>query len=83
VLRIIARMTRDATEFVVVDQGAGFDPICLPYPTDPANLETVGGRDLLLNRTFMDQVRFNAAGNQITMIKRSARPTFSARPLAG
>jgi hypothetical protein len=30
------------------------------------------GRGVLLIRTFMDEVSFNDAGNEITMIKRSS-----------
>jgi len=60
----------DRAEFTITDKGPGFDPAALPDPTDPANLDRVGGRGLLLIRTFMDQVHFNAAGNAITMTKR-------------
>lgn len=58
--------------FIVRDQGPGFDPKKLPDPTDPANLEKVSGRGLLLMKTFMDEVSFNATGNEVTMVKRSA-----------
>lgn len=68
-LRITSRMTPERSEFTVADEGPGFDPTTLPDPTDPANLERVGGRGLLLIRTFMDEVKFNAAGNCITLIK--------------
>jgi CheY-like chemotaxis protein len=56
--------------YVIRDEGPGFDPSQLPDPTDPANLERVSGRGLLLIRTFMDDVHHNPAGNQITMVKR-------------
>jgi CheY-like chemotaxis protein/anti-sigma regulatory factor (Ser/Thr protein kinase) len=56
--------------FVVLDQGPGFDPGALPDPTDPDNIELASGRGLLLIRTFMDEVRHNAKGNEITMVKR-------------
>ena len=56
-------------EFVIRDQGPGFDPDQLPDPTDPANLEKPSGRGLLLMRTFMDGVVFNDCGNQVTLIK--------------
>ena len=59
-------------QFVVRDEGRGFDPSKLPDPTDPENLEKVSGRGLLLMRTFMDEVLFNTAGNEVTMIKRSS-----------
>lgn len=60
---------RDAV-YVIRDEGPGFDPSTLPDPTDPANLEKISGRGLLLIRTFMDEVHHNAAGNEITMVKR-------------
>jgi anti-sigma regulatory factor (Ser/Thr protein kinase) len=42
----------------------------LPDPTDPENLLKVSGRGILLMRTFMDEVRFNDRGNEVTMVKR-------------
>ncbi|MGH7192577.1 MAG: ATP-binding protein, partial [Candidatus Saccharimonadales bacterium] len=56
--------------FLVRDGGAGFDPATVPDPTDATNLERLSGRGLLLIHTFMDEVRHNARGNEITMIKR-------------
>ena len=58
--------------YVIRDEGPGFDPSTLPDPRDPSNLERTAGRGLLLIRTFMDEVTFNKAGNQITMVKRAA-----------
>jgi CheY-like chemotaxis protein len=62
--------TRDRVSYVVTDEGPGFDLSNLPDPTDPANLEKTSGRGLLLIRMFMDEVRHNERGNQITMVKR-------------
>ena len=53
----------------VLDEGPGFDPDSLPDPLAPENLEKASGRGLLLIRTFMDQVRHNEIGNEITMVK--------------
>ncbi|HWB00051.1 MAG TPA: response regulator [Pirellulales bacterium] len=64
------KVTSDDVTYVLRDEGEGFDPSRLPDPTDPANLERVCGRGLLLVRTFMDDVHHNATGNEITMIKR-------------
>jgi CheY-like chemotaxis protein len=69
-VHVRAALGPDRAEFTIADEGPGFDPSALPDPTDPANLDRVGGRGLLLIRTFMDQVHFNAAGNAITMTKR-------------
>jgi CheY-like chemotaxis protein len=63
------RMAPQKAVFVVRDEGCGFDPSALPDPTDPANLDKVTGRGILLMRAFMDEVLFNARGNEVTMIK--------------
>ena len=69
-LEVTVEVTPRSGRFVIRDQGPGFDPSKLPDPTDPENLERVSGRGLLLMRTFMDEVIFNASGNQVTMVKR-------------
>jgi DNA-binding response OmpR family regulator len=68
-VRVLARATRAEITYVIADEGPGFDRSLLPDPTDPAQLERVSGRGLLLIRTFMDEVRHNEAGNEITMVK--------------
>ena len=72
-VHLIAEENRSEVAYVIQDEGNGFDPAQLPDPTDPANLERLGGRGLLLIRTFMDEVSFNESGNQITMVKRKDR----------
>jgi CheY-like chemotaxis protein/anti-sigma regulatory factor (Ser/Thr protein kinase) len=66
---VTTRFTSEEAAFVIRDEGPGFDPALLPDPTDPANLDKVSGRGLLLIRTFMDRVDHNDAGNEITMVK--------------
>ena len=67
---VMADESRASVTYVIRDEGPGFDPSKLPDPTDPANLECVSGRGLLLIHAFMDEVRHNATGNEITMVKR-------------
>ena len=57
-------------KFVIRDEGKGFDWCGLPDPTDPQNLLKVSGRGVLLMKTFMDEVNFNQAGNEVTLVKR-------------
>ena len=54
----------------ITDEGPGFDPSLLPDPRDPENLERPSGRGLLLMKTFLDEVEYNAKGNEVRMIKR-------------
>jgi CheY-like chemotaxis protein/anti-sigma regulatory factor (Ser/Thr protein kinase) len=64
------KLSRAAAVFVIRDEGPGFDPAALPDPTDPANLERTSGRGILLIRSFMDHVVYNARGNEVTLVKR-------------
>jgi CheY-like chemotaxis protein/anti-sigma regulatory factor (Ser/Thr protein kinase) len=70
IVHVSVRVTPREVTYIVRDEGPGYDPSHLPDPTDPANLERVCGRGLLLIRTFMDEVRHNRTGNEITMVKR-------------
>jgi CheY-like chemotaxis protein/anti-sigma regulatory factor (Ser/Thr protein kinase) len=67
-------VTRSDATVRIRDEGPGFDPSKLPDPTEPANLCRIGGRGLLLIRTMMDDVSFNATGNEIILIKRRQTP---------
>ena len=69
-----ARLSREEAIFVIRDEGPGFDPHTIHDPTDPENLEQIGGRGLLLIRTFMDEVLHNDSGNEITMIFKPREP---------
>ena len=73
-----ARFTRDRAVFMIRDEGKGFDPTKLPDPTDLANLEKPSGRGVLLMRTFMDEVSYNATGNLVTLTKYSSRAARAA-----
>jgi len=72
-ISINARLTPEMAEFVIRDQGPGFDIHKLPDPTDPENLEKSYGRGVLLMQAFMDDVIYSAAGNEVTMRKHNTR----------
>ncbi|HVJ85256.1 MAG TPA: response regulator [Caulifigura sp.] len=74
-------LTEDGATYRIQDQGRGFDPRTLPDPTDPRNLERSSGRGLLLMRTFMDKVEYNATGNEVMLVKKVRRAEPLERPL--
>ncbi len=53
----------------IADEGIGFDYQKLADPTKKENLHKQSGRGIFFVRYFMDEVKFNQVGNEITMIK--------------
>jgi CheY-like chemotaxis protein/anti-sigma regulatory factor (Ser/Thr protein kinase) len=70
-VRIDAYYRKDDVTFCVSDEGPGFNPAEVADPREAQYLERLSGRGLLLIRSFMDEVRHNPTGNQITMTKRN------------
>lgn len=62
-------LSSNAATFVIRDEGLGFDITAVADPTQGENVFRVGGRGLLMIRSFMDTVHHNVCGNQITMVK--------------
>ncbi len=63
-------LDHESARYTITDEGPGFDTSCLDKPVDPEDLMRIGGRGMLLIRTFMDEVTFNEVGNRITLVKR-------------
>lgn len=70
-IRVSAKVSRNEAVFVIADEGPGFDRSRLVSDcfTDTA-LEA--GRGLALMQSIMDEVVYNQAGNEVTLIKRRA-----------
>jgi anti-sigma regulatory factor (Ser/Thr protein kinase) len=69
-VHVLTHETQSFAAYIIRDAGPGFDPDAVPDCTDPANLDRPCGRGLLLIRSFMDEVRFNDKGNELTMVVR-------------
>ncbi|WP_435009251.1 response regulator [Tundrisphaera lichenicola] len=67
-----SKTDRNETRVVIRDDGPGFDTTCLERPFDPDVFMRVGGRGMILIRTFLDEVTHNAEGNEITLVKRKS-----------
>ena len=48
----------------IEDEGSGFDYSNLPDPTDPENIEKLGGRGIFLMRNLSDDVKFEENGKK-------------------
>jgi anti-sigma regulatory factor (Ser/Thr protein kinase) len=72
-IHVRARITRSEATFIIRDEGPGFDAARL-LPTTLTHGEHGYGRGVLLMRSIMDEVRHNAAGNEVTLVKRAVLP---------
>jgi CheY-like chemotaxis protein len=78
-IHVTAQLSRHEALFTVRDEGKGFDVTNLPDPANPAHLGDSSARGIVLMRTFMDEVVYNTAGNEVTLVKRAAARATSRR----
>jgi len=62
--------SKNGLEFVVRDEGAGFDPKKISDPTKPENLERFSGRGIYMIRQLMDKVEFRDRGRELRLRRR-------------
>jgi len=58
----------------ITDTGAGFDPASVPDCTLEERLEVPSGRGVMLMRSFMTRIEYNARGNSVLLEKRRGPP---------
>jgi serine/threonine-protein kinase RsbW len=72
-------VTNERAQFVIRDQGSGFDYSTIPAAADTAGLAGDGGRGLVLIQNFMDEVGFDADGSELRMtLRRPESPAAAA-----
>ena len=54
-------------EFIIEDEGMGFDYTTVPDPTLPENLEKLSGRGIYLMRNLADEISFENNGRKIVL----------------
>jgi len=80
-VRLAYELTDAFVKVVITDQGSGFDPRRLPHAAnddDPVTHLSIreklglreGGFGIMISRGMVDEVVYNGAGNQVTLIKR-------------
>lgn len=75
-------LVHDYVEYIIEDDGRGFDYDLLPDPRDPENFFKNSGRGLLIIRTLMDEVDWNAKGNTIRLRKYRAKEAVEKKESA-
>jgi anti-sigma regulatory factor (Ser/Thr protein kinase) len=89
-VRITYRTYEDRVEVVIRDEGPGFNPGEVPHaaqPDDPiAHLDLreklglrEGGFGMMICRGMLDELRYNARGNEVTLVKRFTNDGVASR----
>lgn len=63
------RMNRERCEWLIADQGSGFDWKNLPDPSNPENLLICHGRGIMLARLQFDECNYLDCGNKVQLVK--------------
>jgi serine/threonine-protein kinase RsbW len=68
----------DVMRLEITDQGDGFDPRSVPDCTLAERLDCPSGRGVMLMRSFMTRIEYNAKGNSVLLEKRRDPPQSEA-----
>ena len=63
------RTSDDCVQIEIADEGRGFDPHAVPDPTSAEHIDQPNGRGILIMRTYMSRVEYNAVGNAVLLEK--------------
>jgi serine/threonine-protein kinase RsbW len=69
-VHVSCEVGRDRVQIEITDDGAGFDPTQVPDCTLEERLTVPSGRGVMLMRSFMTRIAYNAKGNSVTLEKR-------------
>ena len=68
-VHVACEVSAERVRIEIRDQGAGFDPTSVPDCTADDRLEVPGGRGVMLMKSFMTRIEYNAKGNGVVLEK--------------
>jgi serine/threonine-protein kinase RsbW len=68
-VHVECEVSADRVRVAIADEGPGFDPASVPDCTAEERLEAPSGRGVMLMRSFMTTIEYNAAGNAVVLEK--------------
>jgi len=69
IVRVACVVSPTLARIEVTDEGAGFSPAAVPDCRLDERLEAPSGRGVMLMKTFMTRIEYNARGNRVLMEK--------------
>jgi len=68
-VRVACEVSAERVCIQIDDEGAGFDPASVPDCTLEERLDVPSGRGVMLMRSFMTRIEYNAKGNGVVLEK--------------
>jgi serine/threonine-protein kinase RsbW len=69
-VHVACEVSGDRVLVSIADEGSGFNPATIPDCTADDRLEAPGGRGVMLMKSFMTRIDYNAKGNAVELEKR-------------
>ena len=69
-VHVACEVSAELARVEITDEGPGFDPYKVPDCTKDERLDAPGGRGVMLMRSFMTRIEYNAKGNAVVLEKR-------------
>jgi serine/threonine-protein kinase RsbW len=73
-VHVSCEVSREHVLIEITDEGEGFDPGQVPDCTLEERLSVPSGRGVMLMRSFMTRIEYNAKGNSVVLEKRRDAP---------
>jgi len=67
IVKIEYLIDSDKVQFIIIDEGNGFDYTNIPDPTKPENIEKTHGRGIFLMHHLADKIEFENEGSIVKM----------------
>ncbi len=64
-VKIYMNKTPGSLTFIISDEGNGFNPMSVPDPTIPENINCCGGRGVFLMKQLADRVHYHNNGSTV------------------
>ena len=68
-VHVVCEVSEERVCVEVRDEGQGFDPAAVPDCTADDRLEVPSGRGVMLMKSFMTRIAYNATGNSVVLEK--------------
>ena len=78
-VHVSCEVSREHVLLEITDEGNGFDPSQVPDCTLEERLTVPSGRGVMLMRSFMTRIAYNAKGNSVVLEKRRDAPESEAQ----